>query len=153
MNIKEKCIYYNPVQEGYYLVLSIDDEMIYGRRGDFAKTSNLEDWINQDGPGLRFKIDDIIINSDYIRNYYLDEKCLEQFELVRELTDEEFYPIEILSASCYKYPSTIINIPAKEDITELIESIKYDEAAINRTKQHMKELEKQLYRSMRCPNI
>lgn len=149
MKLKEKCIYYNPIQEGYYLVLSKSD-MVYGRSGDFAKSSNLENWIHQAGPGLKFKIDDIIINSDHIRNYYLNDKDLEKFELVKELTDEEFYPIEILSTSRYKYPSAIINIPAKEDISELIESIKYDETEINRMNQHIKELEKQLYLSMRC---
>ena len=61
MELKEKCIYYNPSKGGYYLVLSISD-MIYGRCGDMINSTNLERWINQDGTGLRFKIDDIIIN-------------------------------------------------------------------------------------------
>ena len=56
MQLKEKCIYYNPIQEGYYLVLASDKEMFYGRRGEYVKTSVLEDWINQDGSGVKFKI-------------------------------------------------------------------------------------------------
>ena len=108
--VKEKCIYYNPVQEGHYLVLSVDDKMIYGRTGGYIKASSLENWINQDGPGIKFKINDIIINGDYIRNYYLDEKDLEHFKLVKELTDKEFYPMELLINSRYNFPHTLIDI-------------------------------------------
>ena len=110
MLLKEKCIYYNPIQKGYYLVLGIDDELIYGRRGEYINTSNLEDWINQDGPGLCFKIDDIIICRDYIRNYYPNEKCLEQFELIKELSDEEFGLISILTNAKYSFPAILIDM-------------------------------------------
>ena len=122
MKLKEKCIYYNPIQEGYYLVLSIGD-MIYGRSGDYVKTSTLEDWINQKGPGINFKIGDIIIGKDYIRNYYLNEKCLEQFELVRELTDEEFYPIEILTYSDYAWPAALIDIAKIKNNEEVFDIV------------------------------
>ena len=115
MNIKEKCIYYNPTQKGYYLAYSIDDEMIYGRRGIYLETSQLEDWINRDGPGLIFKVGDFIICSDYIRNYFLDEKELKDFELVKELTDKEFNIIETLTYSEYNFP------PALIDINKLVE--------------------------------
>lgn len=125
MKLKEKCIYYNPVQEGYYLVLSVDDEMVYGRRGVYKKTSNLEDWISQGKWGFIFKIDDIIIDSNNIRNYYLDEECLEQFKLVKELSDEEFYPIEILSHTSYNLPTFLVDIN-KDRNTNLINAIVKD---------------------------
>ena len=149
--LKEKCIYYNPIQEGYYLVLSKSD-MIYGRRGDYVKTSNLEDWINQDGPGIRFKIDDIIINKDYIRNYYLNEKCLEQFELVRELSDEEFYPIEILICSRYKWPETLIDINKFKDNEEVLDIVRVHrdrERELEKLKKEIYLLEKDLYKTIR----
>lgn len=154
MKLKEKCIYYNPIQECYYLVLAIDDKMVYGRRGDFAKTSNLEDWINQDGPGVGFKIDDIIIYRDYIRNYYLDEECLDQFELVKELSDEEFYPIEILTFSRYNFPAQLIAVHEHmNDVVNLTELIKHKESEVAKINTQLRELEKQLYLTMRCDNI
>lgn len=144
--LKEKCIYYNPIQEGYYLVLSISD-MIYGRRGDFVKTSALEDWINQDGPGLGFKIDDIIININYIRNYYLDDKSLDKFELVRELSDEEFDLIEILTSTHYKWPATIIDIEKLKNINVayFITVIKQKEFEVSKLNKEIKSLQKDLF--------
>lgn len=151
MNLKEKCIYYNPIQEGYYLVLSIEG-MVYGRRGDFVSTSNLEDWINQDGPGLRFKIDDIIINKDYILNYYLNEEYLDKFELVRELTDEEFYPMEILIHSRYEWPETLIDINKfknNEEILDIVRAHRDRERELENLKREIYLLEKDLYKAVR----
>ena len=152
MKLKEKCIYYNPIQEGYYLVLSISD-MIYGRRGDYVKTSNLEDWINQDGPGLGFKIDDIIINIDYIRNYYLDDKSLDKFELVKELSDEEFDLIEILTYSDYKWPKALIvdinKFKDDEEVLDIVRAHKYREEELEHLKKEIKYLEIDLYRAIR----
>ncbi len=150
MKIKEKCIYYNPIQEGYYLVLSIGD-MIYGRRGDFVNTSDLEDWINQDGPGIRFKIDDIIINRDYIRNYYLDEECLDKFELVRELSDEEFYLIEIFTFSDYSWPEALIDINKfkdNEEVLDIVRTHKQIEEELAQLEKEIKYLEIDLYRAI-----
>ena len=151
MKLKEKCIYYNPIQEGYYLVLSVGD-MIYGRRGDLIKTSNLEDWINQDGPGIRFKIGDIIINKDYIRNYYLDEEYLDKFELVRELSDEEFYPIEILTYSNYKWPEALVEIDKIKDNSEIFDIVrahKDREKELKILNKEIKALEVDLYKAVR----
>lgn len=150
MKLKEKCIYYNPIQEGYYLVLSISD-MIYGRSGDYIKTSNLEDWINQDGPGLSFKIDDIIINIDYIRNYYLDDKSLDKFELVRELSDEEFDLIEILTFSDYRWPAAIIDIDKikdNEEVLDLVRTHKQIEEELEHLEKEIKYLEIDLYKAI-----
>ena len=150
MKLKEKCIYYNPIQEGYYLVLSISD-MIYGRRGDFVHTSNLENWINQDGPGVVFKIGDALICRDYIRNYHLHEECLEEFELVRELTDEEFYPMEILIHSCYKLPDTLIDIDKIKDNKEVLNIVrahKSREEELMYMEKEIKDLEIDLYKAV-----
>ncbi len=151
MKLKEKCIYYNPIQEGYYLVLAIDDKMIYGRRGDFVKTSNLEDWVNQDEPGIQFKIDDIIINRDYIRNYYLNENCLDQFELVKELTEEEFYPIEILINSRYNFPATLVDMNKPKDklVKAIVDGIKGRELEVTKLKLEICNLEQGLYTLMK----
>lgn len=151
MKLKEKCIYYNPIQEGYYLVLSISD-MIYGRSGDYVKTSTLENWINQNGPGVRFKIRDIIINRNYIRNYNLNEECLEQFELVRELTDEEFYLIEILTFSNYNWPATLIdidNIKNNKKVFNIIKAHKDKEKELEKLNKEIKILEIDLYTTIR----
>ena len=103
MKLKEKCIYYNSSKGSCYLVLSVSD-MIYGRYGEMENPNYLDTYMNQDGTGLKFKIDDIIIHMESYRNYYLNDKELAEFEFVRELTDEEFYPMELLLPSHYKYP-------------------------------------------------
>lgn len=149
MKLKEKCIYYNPVQEGYYLVLSIGDDYIFGRRGDFVHTSNLENLINQDGPGVVFKVGEALICRDYIRNYRLDEKCLDKFELVKELTDDEFYPMEILIHSRYKLPDVLIDIDKIKDNEEVIDIVRAHqdrEKELKSLTKEIKSLEIDLYR-------
>lgn len=149
MKLKEKCIYYNPSTEGYYLVLSISD-MIYGRYGDMASPNYLDKYMNQDGTGLRFKIDNIIINGDYIRNYYLDEKDLDKFELAKELTDKEFYLIESLLYSCYKYPSVVIDVNKhKNNASKIVNTIKRKESKVEKLKKDIGTLEKKLYAFVR----
>ena len=150
--LKEKCIYYNPIREGYYLVTSLDNEMIYGRRGDYVNTSNLEDWINQAGPGIRFKIDDIIIARDYIINYALDEVFLEKFELVKELSDEEFSPMEILIHSRCNLSEALIDINKIKDNSEVLDIVRaYRDREKELTKliKEIKNLELDLYRAVR----
>ena len=149
--LKENCIYYNPIQKGYYLTYSIDDEMVYGRRGIYLETSNLEEWINRDGPGLVFKIGDFIICSDYIRNYFLDEKDLESFELVRELTNEEFSIIEILIDSNYNFPPALIDIDKFKDNTDISIislAIKDRKERIAKLKSEIYNLEEDLYKTI-----
>lgn len=114
--IKEKCLYYNPIQKGYYLVMSKDEEMIYGLRGIYTTTFQLEDWINQDGSDICFKIGEALIFKDYIRNYFLEEEDLKSFELVKELTDKEFNIIETIAYSDFPFP------PANIDVDKLTES-------------------------------
>lgn len=114
--IKEKCLYYNPIQKGYYLVMSKDEEMIYGLRGIYTTTFQLEDWINQDGSDICFKIGEALIFKDYIRNYFLEEEDLKSFEPVKELTDKEFNIIETIAYSDFPFP------PANIDVDKLTES-------------------------------
>ena len=149
MKLKEKCIYYNPSKEGYYLVLSVSD-MIYGRYGDIVNPSYLDSHMNQDGTGLRFKVDNIIINSDYIRNYELDEKNLDEFEFVKELTDKEFYLVESLIHSHYKYPSIVIDVNKHtKDISKMVNTIKRKKSKVVKLEKDICNLEKKLYASVR----
>jgi hypothetical protein len=116
--IKEKWLYYNPIQKGYYLVLSTDNEMIYGIRGIYTTASQLEDWINQDGSDICFKIGEVLIFKDYIRNYFLDEEDLKSFEPIKELTDKEFSIIETIAYSDFPFPPAVIDV---DKLTESIE--------------------------------
>lgn len=149
MKLKEKCIYYNPVQGGYYLALVVDNEMVYGRTGDFAKTSFLEDWINQNRHGLSFKIEDIIIHGDYIRNYYLNAEVLEKFELVKELTNKEFYLIESLIDSNYRHSSVIVDVHKHmNDVSKIVNAIKRKKLKVEKLEKDICDLEKSLYASV-----
>ena len=125
--------------------------MVYGRRGIYLETSNLENWINQDGPGLVFKIGDFIICSDYIRNYFLDEKDLVSFELIKELTDEEFSIIEILTYSNYKFPPALIDIDKlieQGDINIICQAVKDREEKITKLKSEIFDLEQDLFNTI-----
>jgi len=149
MKLKEKCIYFNPTKNGYYLVLSISD-MIYGRYGDMANPTFLDSYMNQDGPGLRFKIDHIIINRDSYRNYYLDDRELDDFILVKELTDEEFYPMELIINSRYRYPSIVIDVHKHmADVSGIVRRIRRRESKVKKLDKDIHDLEKKLFISMR----
>ena len=117
--IKEKWLYYNPIQKGYYLAISTDNEMIYGIRGVYATTSQLEDWINQDGSDICFKIGEALIFRDYIRNYFLDEDDLKSFEPIKELTDKEFNIIETIAYSDFPFPPAVIDVDKLTKSTEV----------------------------------
>ena len=145
MKLKEKCIYYNPIKGGYYLVLSVSN-MIYGRYGDMINPNYWDNYMNQDGTGLRFKIDNIIINSEYYRNYYLEDKELDEFELIKELTDEEFYPMELLINSHYKYPAIVIDVHKHmNDVSDMVYTIKYKKSEVKRLERDICDLEKKLF--------
>ena len=148
MKLKEKCIYYNKSKDGYYLVLSVSD-MIYGRYGEMGNPNYLDSYMNQDGTGLMFKIDDIIIHMESYRNYYLDDKELNEFELVRELTDEEFYPMELLIHSHYKYPAIVIDVHKyMNDVSNTVYTIKYKKSEIEKLEKEVCSLEKKLFMDM-----
>ena len=148
MKLKEKCIYYNSSKGSYYLVLSVSD-MIYGRYGEMENPNYLDIYMNQDGTGLKFKIDDIIIHMESYRNYYLNDKELAEFEFVRELTDEEFYPMELLINSHYKYPEIIVDVHKHTDnISNLVYTIKYKKSEVEKLEKDICKLEKELFVAM-----
>ena len=148
MKLKEKCIYYNSSKGSYYLVLSVSN-MIYGRYGEMENPNYLDTYMNQDGTGLKFKIDDIIIHMESYRNYYLNDKELAEFEFVRELTDEEFYPMELLIHSHYKYPEIIVDIHKYADnISNLVHTIKYKKSEVEKLEKDIRKLEKELFVAM-----
>lgn len=145
MKLKEKCIYYNSSKCSYYLVLSVSD-MIYGRYGEMENPNYLDIYMNQYGTGLKFKIDDIIIHMESYRNYYLDDKELDEFEFVRELMDEEFYPMEILIHSHYKYPEIIVDVHKHTDnISNLVHTIKRKKSEVEKLEKDICKLEKELF--------
>lgn len=130
------------------MVLSVSD-MIYGRYGDMLTPSYLDSYLNQDGTGLRFKIDNIIINGDYIRNYYLDEKELDKFELVKELTDKEFYLAESVICSNYKHPSVVVDVcKHMNNTSKIVNAIKRKKSKVEKLEKDICNLEKKLYASM-----
>lgn len=146
--LKEKCIYYNPKNKGYYLVLDIKD-MIYGRYGEMESPNYLELYMNQEA-GLRFKIDNIVINMEYYRNYQLDDTDINDFVLVKELTDDEFYPMSILINSRYKFPSIVIDVHEHMvNVKDMVEEIKSKEAELLKLQKEVHDLHKQLYLKMR----
>lgn len=148
MKLKEKCIYYNPLKDGYYLVLSISS-MIFGRYGEVGNPNYLDNYMNQSGSGLRFKIDDIIINMEYCRNYFLDDKELNKFVLVKELTDEEFYPMELLIHSHYRYPEGVIDIhKVMNNVTGLVSILRKKKSELKKLEKEIGDLEKQLFNKM-----
>ena len=148
MKLKEKCIYYNPLKGGYYLVLSVSS-MIFGRYGEIESPNYLDNYMNQDGTGLRFKIDNIIINMEYYRNYYIDDKELNEFVLVKELANEEFYPMELLIHSKYRYPDNIIDIhKVMDNVTDLVSILRKKKSELKELEKEIGDLEKQLFNKM-----
>lgn len=148
MEIKAKCIYYNPSKGSYFLVLSVSD-MVYGRYGEMQNPNYLDAYMNQNSIGLKFQIDNIIINRDYCRNYYLNDEELDEFELVKELTDEEFYPMELLIHSHYKYPEIVIDVRKyMKDVSNMVYTLKYKKSEMEKLEKDVCDLEKKLFIAM-----
>ena len=148
MKLKEKCIYYDPLKDGYYLVLSVSS-MIFGRYGEMENPNYLDNYMNQGGTGLRFKIDNILINMEYYRNYYLDDKELNEFVLVKELTDKEFYPMELLIHSRFSYSEGIIDIhEVMDNVTDLVSILRKKKSELKKLEKEIGDLENQLFNKM-----
>lgn len=149
MKLKEKCIYYNRTKCCYYLVLSVSD-MIYGRCGEMLNPSYLDNYMHQKGTGLRFKIDDIVINMDYYRNYHLDDNEINNFELVKELSDEEFYPMDLLIKSNYRFPNILINVQSHIDsVSKIVSVLRKKKSELQDLQKEIGKLEKELYHKMK----
>lgn len=144
MNLKRKCIYRDTKKGGYYLVLSIKD-MIYGIYGELESPNFLDNCMYKSEIGLVFKIDDILINMEYYRNYKHDDKELNNFEFVKELTDEEFYPIKLPS-----YPNIVIDVHKHmKDVSEIVDKLKSKKEESVKLEKEICELEKELYKAMK----
>lgn len=124
--------------------------MVYGRYGDIEKPSYLDTYMDQGHTDLRFKINNIIINRNSYRNYSLDESQINDFELVKELTDEEFYPMQLLIYSSYKFPHCIIDIEkVKNNVTELVNVLRDKKEELWELEKEIGILEKSLYKAMK----
>ncbi len=124
--------------------------MVYGRYGDIEKPSYLDAYMDQGHTDLRFKIDNIIINRNSYRNYSLDESQINDFELVKKLTDEEFYPMQLLIYSNYKFPHCIIDIEkVKNNVTELVDVLRDKKEELWKLEKEIGTLEKSLYKVMK----
>lgn len=124
--------------------------MVYGRYGDIEKPSYLDAYVDQSHTDLRFKIDNIIINRNSYRNYGLDDSQINDFKLVKELTDEEFYPMQLLIYSNYKFPRCIIDIEkVKNNVTELVNLLRNKKEELRNLKKEIGTLEKSLYKAMK----
>lgn len=147
MKLKEKGIYYIPKKDGYYLVLAIDDKMVYGRTSVFESPSYLDEYMHQINDDIKFKIDNIIIDSNNILNYYHTDKELKDFILVKELTDNEFDVISIITSTHYKWPATIIDIKKLKNINVAYYTtvIKQKELEVNKLTKEIKSLQKDLF--------
>lgn len=145
--LKEKCIYYNPKKDGYYLVLAIDNKMIYGRTSTLGNPSYLDMYMHEISGDIQFKIDNIIIDSNNIRNYCHTDKELQGFILIKELTDAEFDVIKIITSTHYKWPATIIDIEKLKNInvTYFTTVIKQKEFEIDKLNKEIKSLQKDLF--------
>ena len=93
--LKERRIYYNNARNTYYFVLSVDGSFVYGRCGEILNPTFLDSYkIMSSKKGISFKIDDIIINSNYIKNYnyhYDDPRELDSFKFIKELSDKDYF--------------------------------------------------------------
>lgn len=88
-----------------------EDGLIYGICGEILNPSFLDACLmGANSEGLIFKIGDVTINREHIRNYYFDNKELDSFTFVKELKDYEFNIIETLVSSNYKFPNTVIDV-------------------------------------------
>lgn len=124
--------------------------MVYGRYGDIEKPSYLDAYMDQGHTDLRFKIDNIIINRNSYRNYSLDDSQINDFKFVKELTDEEFYPMQLLIYSNYKFPHCIIDIEkVKNNVTELVNLLSNKKEELKNLKKEIGILEKSLYKAMK----
>lgn len=152
MEIKEKCIYYNNARNTYYLVLSAkkEDGLIYGIYGKILNPSFLDTYlIGGNSEGLIFKIGDVIINREHIRNYYFDDKELDSFTFVKELKDYEFNIINTFVSSNYKFPNITIDVEKyNREVDFMLSRIKENKIELCKIKQSVRLLERNLFKKL-----
>lgn len=152
MKIKEKCIYYNNARNTYYLVLSAkkEDGLIYGRCGEILNPSLLDTYIiGGNSNGLIFKIGDVTINREHIRNYRFDDEELDSFTFVKELKDYEFNIIDTFVSSNYKFPNVTIDVEKyNKEVDFMLSRITKKKAELCRLGQSVRLLERKLIKKL-----
>lgn len=152
MEIKEKCIYYNNARNTYYLVLSAkkEDGLIYGRCGEILNPSLLDTYIiGGNSNGLIFKIGDVTINREHIRNYRFDDEELDSFTFVKELKDYEFNIIDTFVSSNYKFPNVTIDVEKyNKEVDFMLSRITKNKAELCRLGQSVRLLERKLFKKL-----
>lgn len=152
MKIKEKCIYYNNARNTYYLVLSAkkEDGLIYGRCGEILNPSFLDTYIiGGNSNGLIFKIGDVTINREHIRNYRFDDEELDSFTFVKELKDYEFNIIDTFVSSNYKFPNVTIDVEKyNKEVDFMLSRITKKKAELCRLGQSVRLLERKLFKKL-----
>ena len=152
MKIKEKCIYYNNARNTYYLVLSAkkEDGLIYGRCGEILNPSLLDTYIIGDNSnGLIFKIGDVTINREHIRNYRFDDEEIDSFTFVKELKDYEFNIIDTFVSSNYKFPNVTIDVEKyNKEVDFMLSRITKKKAELCRLGQSVRLLERKLFKKL-----
>ena len=150
MEIKEKCIYYNNARNTYYLVLSAkkEDGLIYGRCGEILNPSFLDTYIiGGNSNGLIFKIGDVTINREHIRNYRFDDKELDSFTFVKELKEYEFNIIDTFVSSNYKFPNVTIDVEKyNKEVDFMLSRITKKKAELCKLSQSVSLLERKLFK-------
>lgn len=157
MKIKEKCIYYNNARNTYYLVLSAkkEDGLIYGICGEILNPSYLDVYLlGANSNGLVFKIGDVTINREHIRNYYFDNKELDSFTFVKELKDYEFNIIDTFVSSNYKFPNTVIDVEKYDkDIDCMLSKIQENKIKLCEIRQSIRLQERKLFEKLKQVEI
>lgn len=152
MEIKEKCIYYNNARNTYYLVLSAkkEDGLIYGRCGEILNPSFLDAYIIEgNSNGLIFKIGDVTINREHIRNYRFDDEELDSFTFVKELKDYEFNIIDTFVSSNYKFPNVTIDVEKyNKEVDFMLSRITKKKAELCKLSQSVRLLERKLFKKL-----
>lgn len=152
MKIKEKCIYYNNARNTYYLVLSAkkEDGLIYGRCGEILNPSLLDIYIiGGNSNRLIFKIGDVTINREHIRNYRFDDEELDSFTFVKELKDYEFNIIDTFVSSNYKFPNVTIDVEKyNKEVDFMLSRITKKKAELCRLGQSVRLLERKLFKKL-----
>lgn len=152
MEIKEKCIYYNNARNTYYLVLSAkkEDGLIYGRCGEILNPSFLDTYIiGANSNGLIFKIGDVTINREHIRNHRFDDEELDSFTFVKELKDYEFNIIDTFVSSNYKFPNVTIDVEKyNKEVDFMLSRITKKKAELCKLSQSVRLLERKLFKKL-----
>nr|DAP47775.1 MAG TPA: hypothetical protein [Caudoviricetes sp.] len=153
MKIKEKCIYYNNARKTYYLVLSAkkEDGLIYGIYGETSNPSYLDTYlIGANSKGLVFKIGNITLNREHIRNYYFDDDELNSFTFIKELDCYKYSIIETLVSSNYKFPDTVIDVEKYDkDVDCILSKIQENKIKLCEIEQSVRLQERKLFKKLK----